>query len=373
MSRVLIVAHTERVEAVAAAKRLVGWLEAEGHSVELGPDEAAAIERRDLVASGFEGAHAAVASQAPSKAGDASIGVGAAAASQMPLVGDGRLAAAPDLAVSLGGDGTMLRSLDLVAAAGVPVLGVNVGHLGYLTEFEPTRVTDVVSAALAGELDVSQRMMVSATVRRAASTSTSDLSAARLSSVDLSGAHLSAQRGPAAGRPAAGASADGDGVTAAANDGHDIDEGTWTGLNEVVLEKRDPGHTVRLEVLLDGDQFATYAADGLIVSTPTGSTAYGLSAGGAVVAPTHSSLQLTPVAPHMLFDRSLVLPPDTEISIRVRSERPALAAVDGRSAALLQTGDELVVTRAPYEARFVTAGGDSFHRVLKHKFGLKDR
>ena len=306
MSRVLIVAHTERVEAVAAAKRLVGWLEAEGHSVEFGPDEAAAIGRDDLEADGPGYAH-------------------------------------PDLAVSLGGDGTMLRSFDLAAAAGVPVLGVNVGHLGYLTEFEPARVIEVVSAALAGQYGVAQRMMVSATVRRAADTA------------------------------AAGASADSGSATAAADDGHDVDEGPWTGLNEVVLEKRDPGHTVRLEVLLDGDQFATYAADGLIVSTPTGSTAYGLSAGGAVVAPTHSSLQLTPVAPHMLFDRSLVLPPDTEISIRVRSERPALAAVDGRSAALLQAGDELVVTRAPYEARFVTAGGDSFHRVLKHKFGLKDR
>lgn len=286
MSRVLIVAHTERAEAVDGATTLVGWLEAEGHTVELGATEAAAIGRDDLEAD---------------------------------RLGYADSDSVPDLAVSLGGDGTMLRSFDLVAAAGVPVLGVNVGHLGYLTEFDPARVTDVVSAALAGELDVSQRMMVSATVRR------SD------------------------------------------------DENTWTGLNEVVLEKRDPGHTVRLEVLLDGDQFATYAADGLIVSTPTGSTAYGLSAGGAVVAPTHSSLQLTPVAPHMLFDRSLVLPPDTEISIRVRSERPALAAVDGRSAALLQAGDELVVTRAPYEARFVTAGGDSFHRVLKHKFGLKDR
>lgn len=290
MSRVLIVAHAQRAEAVASAKRLVNWLEAEGHAVELGADEAAAVDRPDLAAAG-----------------------------PGPALAD----AVPDLAVSLGGDGTVLRSFELVAAAGVPVLGANVGHLGYLTEFEPTRVIEAVRAALAGELEVSQRMMVSAAVRPAV--------------------------GPAAGG------------------------GRWTGLNEVVLEKRDPGHTVRLEVLLDGDQFATYAADGLIVSTPTGSTAYGLSAGGAVVAPTHSSLQLTPVAPHMLFDRSLVLPPDTEIAIRVRSERPALAAVDGRSAALLQAGDELVVTRSPYQARFVTAGGDSFHRVLKHKFGLKDR
>lgn len=290
MSAVLVVAHAERDEALTASKGLVDWLENEGHAVSMGRVEAMGIGRGDLVA-------------------------------PEPI------RAVPDLAVSVGGDGTMLRSLDLVAAAGVPVLGVNVGHLGYLTPFEPSELVETVAAALAGSLETSERMMVSASVRRAPG----------------------------------GDADDGD------------DAATWTGLNEVVLEKRDPGHTVRLEVWLDGDMFATYAADGIIVSTPTGSTAYSLSAGGAVVAPTHSSLQVTPVAPHMLFDRSLLLPPDTEIGIRVISERPALAAVDGRSATMLQTGDELVVTRAPYTARLVTAGGDSFHRVLKHKFGLKDR
>lgn len=290
MSAVLVVAHAERDEALTASKGLVDWLENEGHAVSMGRVEAMGIGRGDLVA-------------------------------PEPI------RAAPDLAVSVGGDGTMLRSLDLVAAAGVPVLGVNVGHLGYLTPFEPSELVEAVAAALAGSLAISERMMVSASVRRAPG-----------------------------------------------SDADDGDDGAaWTGLNEVVLEKRDPGHTVRLEVWLDGDMFATYAADGIIVSTPTGSTAYSLSAGGAVVAPTHSSLQVTPVAPHMLFDRSLLLPPDTEIGIRVMSERPALAAVDGRSATMLQTGDELVVTRAPYTARLVTSGGDSFHRVLKHKFGLKDR
>ncbi len=290
MSEVLVIAHAEREEALAASKGLVDWLENEGHGVAMGSSEAAAIGRSDLAAA-------------------------------EPI------SAVPDLAVSVGGDGTMLRSFDLVAAAGVPVLGVNVGHLGYLTPFEPAELVEVVEAALEGSLATSERMMVRASVRRA-------------------------PRG----------------------DPDDIDDPTvWTGLNEVVLEKRDPGHTVRLEVWLDGDMFAIYAADGIIVSTPTGSTAYSLSAGGAVVAPTHSSLQVTPVAPHMLFDRSLLLPPDTEIGIRVISERPALAAVDGRSATMLQTGDKLVVTRAPYMARLVTAGGDSFHHVLKHKFGLKDR
>lgn len=299
MSGVAVLAHVERAEALAAAGQLVGWLEDNGHCVVMPPAEAAAIGRADL-ANGSE-----------------PIGTRAA------------------LAVSVGGDGTMLRSFDMVAAAGVPVLGVNVGHLGYLTEFEPPQLIETVAAALAGDLGISERMMVSASVRR-----------------------IAAEGDVAERRSAA----------------HDeASEPAWTGLNEVVVEKRDPGHTVRLEVRLDGDVFATYAADGLIVSTPTGSTAYSLSAGGAVVAPTHEALQVTPVAPHMLFDRSLLLPADTEISLRVIGERSALAAVDGRSATVLHTGDELIVTRAPYQARLVTAGADSFHRVLKHKFGLKDR
>ena len=150
-------------------------------------------------------------------------------------------------------------------------------------------------------------------------------------------------------------------------------DGTWTGLNEAVLEKKSQGHTVRLEVTIDGSAFATYAGDGLIVSTPTGSTAYNLSARGSIVAPTHWSLQLTPVAPHMLFDRSLVLRPDTEIRIAVLGEREANLSVDGRSVAVLGDGDVLIATRSDIIARLVTSGSGGFHQVLKQKFGLKDR
>ncbi len=320
VSSVFIVAHAERPEALSASKALVDWLEDKGHGVGMGRLEAAAIGRGDLIA-------------------------------------DEQIDAAVDLAVSVGGDGTMLRAVDLVAAAGVPVLGVNVGHLGYLTEFEPAQLVEVVAATLAGSLGISERMMVSASARF---TLGPDSDSADSDSADSDSADSDSADSDSADSDSADSDSAGETVP-------------WTGLNEVVLEKRDPGHTVRLEVWLDGDMFATYAADGIIVSTPTGSTAYSLSAGGAVVAPTHAALQVTPVAPHMLFDRSLLLPPETEIGIRVVSERPALAAVDGRFATMLQTGDELVVTRAIHTARFVTAGGDSFHRVLKHKFGLKDR
>ena len=180
-------------------------------------------------------------------------------------------AADADLAVSIGGDGTMLRTFERVAQAGVPVLGVNVGHLGYLTEFEADDAQTAVDKALRGDLPVEERLMIQSRVQRF------------------------------------------DGEI----------EGTWIGLNEAVVEKKSQGHTVRLEVTIDDSPFATYAGDGLIVSTPTGSTAYNLSARGSIVAPTHWSLQLTPVAPHMLFDRSLVLRPDTEIRISVVGEREA--------------------------------------------------
>ena len=169
------------------------------------------------------------------------------------------------------------------------MLGVNVGDLGYLTEFEADEAKGAIEAALNGALPVEERLMVQSRIERA--------------------------------------------------DGQN--DGTWTGLNEAVLEKKSQGHTVRLEVTIDGSAFATYAGDGLIVSTPTGSTAYNLSARGSIVAPTHWSLQLTPVAPHMLFDRSLVLRPDTEIRIAVLGEREANLSVDGRSVAVLGNGDVL--------------------------------
>ena len=231
------------------------------------------------------------------------------------------LADSVDLAVSIGGDGTMLRTFERVARQSIPVLGVNVGDLGYLTEFEADEAKGAIEAALNGALPVEERLMVQSRIERA--------------------------------------------------DGQN--DGTWTGLNEAVLEKKSQGHTVRLEVTIDGSAFATYAGDGLIVSTPTGSTAYNLSARGSIVAPTHWSLQLTPVAPHMLFDRSLVLRPDTEIRIAVLGEREANLSVDGRSVAVLGDGDVLIATRSDVIARLVTSGSGGFHQVLKQKFGLKDR
>jgi NAD+ kinase len=144
-------------------------------------------------------------------------------------------------------------------------------------------------------------------------------------------------------------------------------------LNEAVLEKTYGGRTVRLEVSFDGSPFTPYTADGLIVATPTGSTAYAFSARGPIIAPTHRAMLLTPVSPHMLFDRSLVLEPDDELTISVASERAATLAIDGVIVGNLDEGDAVVCTAAPLPARLVISTPRDFHRILKEKFGLADR
>jgi NAD+ kinase len=237
-----------------------------------------------------------------------------------------------DLAVSLGGDGTMLRTVDLVAGEGVPVVGVNVGQLGYLTEVEPTGLRMALKRFLAGSYDVEERMLLQVTVDAA--------------------------------RPLAG-----EGSVSRTR----VDGGAVLALNEAVLEKTPMGHTVRLGVSIDGEPFTPYAADGLIVATPTGSTAYAFSARGPIVEPTHRCLLMTPVSPHMLFDRSLVLAPDARVRIEVMGEREATLSVDGHNLGTLRRGDAITCTAAAGTARFVTFGPRNFLRILKTKFGLSDR
>jgi NAD+ kinase len=144
-------------------------------------------------------------------------------------------------------------------------------------------------------------------------------------------------------------------------------------LNEAVVEKAHMGHTVRLDVELDGAPFTSYVSDGLILATPTGSTAYAFSAGGPIVDPEHRAVLMAPVAAHMLFDRTMVLRPDCEVIVRVGGERPAGLSVDGRTATALEPGDAVRCTASDRPARLVTFGTRDFHAVLRAKFGLADR
>jgi NAD+ kinase len=225
-----------------------------------------------------------------------------------------------DLAISLGGDGTMLLTVDLVYESGTAVLGVNVGHLGYLTEVEPAELDAALDRLLAGDFTVTERMVLQVVVHSA---------------------------GPA--------------------DGH------WWALNEAVLERVEPGRIVQLSVDINGSFFTTYAADGVIVATPTGSTAYSFSARGPIVSPRHRCLLLTPVSPHMLFDRSLVLDDEEELRFAVTNAQPAVLTIDGREIGELGVGDTVTCTGGRRSARIVTLEPRDFHQILKAKFGLADR
>lgn len=224
-----------------------------------------------------------------------------------------------DLVVSLGGDGTMLRAVDLVAADGVPVLGVNAGQLGYLADVEPGALDEALARVIAGDFEVSDRMMLAVEVE-----------------------------GPGGTR-------------------------SYRALNEAVLEKAKPGRIVRLDVSINGTAFTTFAADGVIVATPTGSTAYSFSARGPIVSPRHDCIVMTPVSPHMLFDRPLVLDPSEVVGFRVASGSSAELTVDGRGIGTVGAGTTVRCTGADRPARIVTLGPRDFHQVLKAKFGLADR
>ncbi|MGH9083739.1 MAG: NAD(+)/NADH kinase, partial [Acidimicrobiales bacterium] len=261
MANVVILVNPGRPEAAALAEAVAPWLEAGGHTVELlrlaDADRAAGrVPAGDLSAADLRGA---------------------------------------DLSLSLGGDGTFLRLVPLAFAAGVPILGVNFGRLGYLLDVEPDQLQDVLERTLAGGVPVEERAVLAVTVN-----------------------------GEVTPAPGDDRSLDGDGEACP------VGERWWVALNEMVLEKTVPGHMVSLSTAVDGEGFLEYKADGVLVATPTGSTAYNLSAGGPVLSPRLPAMVLTPVAPHLSIDRSLVLREDQVVTVRVLPGRPAVLVIDGR-------------------------------------------
>lgn len=286
MSAVGLIVHLGRASAGEQARDLSRWLRNEGHTVRVPGEDAAVV-------------------------GLAEVEI---------AEGDG-FAAGLDLVVTLGGDGSMLRAVRLVGAAGTPILGVDHGELGYLTEIEPADATVAVARCLAGDHDIDERMLIEVEID-----------------------------------PGEG------GATV-----HQV------ALNEVVVERTGEVNTIRLRVDIGDDFFTTYAADGMILATPTGSTAYAFSVRGPIIAPTNRAMLLTPVSPHMLFDRSMVLDPDTAVWLTVDGHRPATVSVDGRRIATVGDGAVISGIAAARSARLVSFGARRFHQVLKAKFGLNDR
>ncbi|HSR21114.1 MAG TPA: NAD(+)/NADH kinase [Anaerolineales bacterium] len=216
-----------------------------------------------------------------------------------------------DLLIALGGDGTMLRAGHLCAPCGVPILGINMGRLGFLIQVERSEWREMFEKLWQGEGWLEERLMLQA-------------------------AHLRADEAQA----------------------------QWQALNEVVVGRGLMLRPVRLDATVDGRPLTTFVCDGLIASTPTGSTAYALAAGGPILPPDLRNILLVPIAPHLSVDRAVVLAEGSSVSIRVRSENSVIS-VDGQTPVGLEEGDRVEVRAAEYAAHFVRFGDPGyFYRNL---------
>jgi len=223
-----------------------------------------------------------------------------------------------DLMLVLGGDGTFISAAREVAPLGVPLLGVDLGGFGFLAEEELERALAEIDRVLAGDFEIEERLMLRARLRR---------------------------------------------------DGEIIED--FLGLNDAVIASEGVRRMVRLDVEIDGQDIGQFAADGLIIATPTGSTAYSLSAGGPIVEPQVEALVLTTICPHTLHDRPLVVRADSKLGCTVQSRHQSedglALTVDGQQAASLRGDDEVLIERAECAARLVQLGRRTFYDRLHSK------
>ncbi|HEX9187898.1 MAG TPA: NAD(+)/NADH kinase [Vicinamibacteria bacterium] len=252
---------------------------------------------------------------------DATAALGGASLTSSCLVASGRdMAGLADALVVLGGDGTLLAASRLLDKP-IPVLGVNFGSLGFLTEITLDDLYPALEGVLAGRYEHEDRRLLRAVVRRK-------------------------------GRPD---------VTA------DV-------LNDVVITKAGPSRIIEVDVTVDGSFVSSFRADGIIVSSPTGSTAYNLAAGGPILHPTLPAVVITPICPHMLTNRPLVVSDESRVEVRLRAGRDVevYAALDGQETFAFSDGDHVAVTGSPRRLKLVKAPGRDYYAVLRTKLKWGD-
>jgi NAD+ kinase len=219
-----------------------------------------------------------------------------------------------DMLLVFGGDGTMLRVAREMHGALTPILGINIGGLGFLTDVSSARLAEALQEVWRGQFTIEGRALMEAT-------------------------------GTCGERPI-----------------------TVSALNDVVISRAIVSRLIELEVSVDGEILTCYRCDGLIVSSPTGSTAYSLAAGGAIVCPTAEVFTLTPICPHTLSNRSVIVSLNSTVAVRVLSEKPeTILSADGQNESALSAGDIITVRRSRHSVRLMHLQGSSFFSTLRQK------
>ncbi len=224
------------------------------------------------------------------------------------------------IAISLGGDGTLLRTARLVSPSGIPILAVNMGKLGFLTEIELTELKPAIDKLIAGHYDIDERLLISAQIFDNAEQKYSSFA-----------------------------------------------------LNDIVIAKDGLSRMIRMNLFIDSQFTAHYPADGLVIATSTGSTGYSLSAGGPIIYPNLDVIAVTPICPHSLFSRSLIIPHSSELKITLEPccENVMLTS-DGQSIYKLSSCDVILINKKDFRAKFIKISGRGYYQTLHEKLRRSD-
>jgi len=287
---ILVVAHAGRADTVAAARRVVEALRSAGARPVLAPDDRTELAAVDAVFADVD------------------------------VLGETVAATDLELAIVLGGDGTILRAAELVRDSGAPVLGINMGHVGFLAEIDRDDMDDAVRRVIARDYEVEERLALSVRVKDA--------------------------------------------------QGHVVYE-TWA-LNEATVEKASRERMIEVVLEIDGRPLSSFGCDGMVISTPTGSTAYNFSAGGPVIWPRVEAIAVVPLSAHALFAKPLVVSPDAAVAIEMleRTDGSGILWCDGRRSHELPPGARVVARRSSRPVRLARLHPSAFTDRLVRKFQL---